>query len=114
MSDRLAELVRQRALVQEHLAWLDREIAQISSQAPSPTTTSTTSASVPSEPHAKSNASSATEAPLAQAEEILEQYRTPPASVHSEVRKGCFLYFAVAFVLLGVAVAILYVTVGSR
>ena len=28
MSDRLAELVRQRALVQEHLAWLDREIAR--------------------------------------------------------------------------------------
>ena len=27
MPDRLAELRRQRALVQEHLAWLEREIA---------------------------------------------------------------------------------------
>jgi hypothetical protein len=27
MSDRLPELRRQRALVAEHLAWLDREIA---------------------------------------------------------------------------------------
>src|SRR6478672_3124092 len=30
MSDRLSELLRQRALVQEHLAWLDRQIADAS------------------------------------------------------------------------------------
>src|SRR5687768_7720154 len=34
MSDRLSELVRQRALVLEHLAWLDREISQASTAAP--------------------------------------------------------------------------------
>src|ERR1041385_8589003 len=28
MSDRLAELRRQRALIAEHLAWLDRQIAE--------------------------------------------------------------------------------------
>jgi hypothetical protein len=34
MSDRLSELVRQRALVLEHLAWLDREISQANAASP--------------------------------------------------------------------------------
>src|SRR5688572_1150485 len=34
MSDRLPELVRQRALMLEHLAWLDREISEANATAP--------------------------------------------------------------------------------
>ena len=34
MSDRFQELLRQRALVQQHLAWLDGEIAEASGSTP--------------------------------------------------------------------------------
>ena len=37
-----------------------------------------------------------------------------PAAVHQDVRKGCFLYFAGAFVVLGIVIAILYFTISSR
>lgn len=36
MPDRLQQLLRQRALLQEHLAWLDREIAEASGAATPP------------------------------------------------------------------------------
>src|SRR5690349_2525236 len=37
--DRLQQLLRQRALLQEHLAWLDREIAAASEGTPPPAPT---------------------------------------------------------------------------
>lgn len=127
MPDRLDELVRQRALVQEHLAWLNREIAAaaeaVKASAPS-------ASPVPSVPIAPASAplhstlpstspalgppvASATATPV-DADEILARYQAKPGSVKQDVRKGCFLYFAGAFVLLGIGVALLYLILSFR
>jgi len=44
----------------------------------------------------------------AEADDILAQYQIPPAAMKEDVRKGCFLYFAAAFVALGLGVTIIY------
>ena len=105
--DRLDDLHRQRALVQEHLAWLDREIAaDKAARRPAPWP--------PSPPHA--SAAPASPSPIAAhadetalvAEAIAKDYLVPSAAVKTDVKKGCFLYFALAFVLLAAGVAGLY------
>ncbi len=116
-SPRLAELRRQRALLEEHLAWLDNEIRITGGgTAPLPATSANETGkqkSLPSSLPASStpglravaaSPSSAGTDPDA----ILDQYRTSPASLQRDVRKGCLLYFVGAFVLLGAAVAALY------
>jgi hypothetical protein len=124
MSDRLAELRRQRALMQEHLAWLDAEIAaaeKSGAETPTPAlvpapglratprVVSLTPAATPkiaAVPTASPAAAPAAIDPLA--DKILEEYRVPEKSLHQDVRKGCFLYFAAALLLLGAAVVGLY------
>lgn len=119
MSDRLAELRRQRALVAEHLAWLDDEIEHASgrSSSPSPTLASTsarpataivTAALKAGVPIAQEAAPLESPAAIASADAILDEYRVAPKALQSDVRKGCLLYFAVAFVLLGLGVIGLY------
>ena len=124
MSDRLAELRRQRALMAEHLAWLDREIAGTGEKAPSvaalsasvpaahhPVAAPTATPTAPADPTpAAATAPATAVAPevAAAADAILEEYRVQPDSVHTDVKKGCFLYFAAAFALLAAVVTILY------
>ena len=117
MSDRLQELLQQRALLQSHLAWLDREIAAASGQktlplsAPADATGRTSSdTSVPppaltSPPPAPINAPTGTDA---EAEQILAHYRLDTTSVRTDVRKGCLLYFFGAFLLLGLVLTAFY------
>ncbi len=140
MSDRLSELLRQRALLQEHLAWLDREIeaaarapgaagpssAPLPRPAPaivpippSPALPSVSVTAIPAAPliaalpaHASNSAAETVVVPGAEA--ILDKYRIEPRSVQQDVRKGCFLYFAAAFVLLGLGVTALYFMISSR
>jgi hypothetical protein len=124
MPDRLAELVRQRALLEEHLAWLNREIdeatrssgANVSSLAlaPPPTarpplppqvsTTLTPSEGARSSVPAQNSPS---------ADDIFAEYRVPPAAMKDSVRKGCLLYFVAGLGLLFVVVAILYFALRS-
>lgn len=121
MSERLAELRRQRALMQEHLAWLDREIAQLErteTRAPLPKPATPTPISVTpaaadpfKQPMLSATQRSSDAVPgtgSASADAILEQYRVEPGSLKSDVRKGCFLYFAAAFVLLALGIAVLW------
>lgn len=147
MSDRLAELRRQRALIHEHLNWLDREIAaaEKSSGSPLPATTPASAAPSPqiTAPAWPAPASPAGGQPLpslrpaepplvisvpepaatpsrllprsfnAPAQPVvpsasLGEYRVSPGAVKEDVRKGCLLYFAAAFVLLFVGVGILW------
>lgn len=154
MSDRLAELRRQRALVEDHLAWLEREIAVAEKAggvglptSPSPAITSTPSgalaqAAAPLRPAPASIAGNQPPAsPLRPAEPplvistpapqptassrlfprtiattqqpalpsaSLGEYRVSPGAVKEDVRKGCLLYFAAAFVLLFIGVGILW------
>ncbi len=141
MSDRLSELLRQRALLHEHLAWLDREIASTErSAAPANAPIITRSvpllivplsgpsalggvggASIPSAPlitaraeSPVSAASSAESVVVPGAEAILDKYRVETGSVQTDVRKGCFVYFAAAFVALALGVALLYFAISSR
>ena len=101
-ADRLAELRHQRALVQEQLVWLDREIAaQTAGQpvaAPPPAAPSLQSISPRAETPRKDAAVDA----------IMDDYRVPPAALHQDVRKGCFVYLAIAVIVLGAVTVGLY------
>lgn len=140
MSDRLRELLRQRALLHEHLAWLDREIREAektpdhsslptgtappapSLPAPLPvpafpapahlhTAPALTAAAIPR--LIAGVAQSSASAPPG-AETILDQYRGDSRNLKQDVRKGCFLYFAAALLLVGLGVTVLYFAIGSR
>ncbi len=121
MADRLAELLRQRALLQEHLAWLDQEIAAASNrvvpaEAPAPVLPVAAPATLPvAAPRPAQAVLSIPSVPAAVppeasplGDDILDQYRVPPQSLQTDVRKGCLLYFAGAFVLLFAVVTVLY------
>ena len=132
MVDRLSELARQRALVSEHLTWLDREIADETVKRLVPNHPGASVSPAPIQPTSVATASLATTTPAAQSAspaaksvstpaagapdtaEILDQYRVAPSSVKQDVRKGCLLYFAAAFVVLALIVAILYFTIGTH
>jgi hypothetical protein len=116
MLDRLADLHRQRALVQEHLDWIDREIirAERQQQAAAPAVPPAEPAlpaavpppaiPPPAAPLPVNPAAVTTPPHLSPADAILEEYRVPSNTLKSDVRKGCLLYFAGAFVLLGLAI----------
>ncbi|HQF39291.1 MAG TPA: hypothetical protein PK322_09265 [Opitutaceae bacterium] len=99
MQDRLAELRRQRALVAEHLVWLDREIAETEGKAsPAPLP-------APTPPPALTAAAvlaKAAEIPPAVAAGASDQPDAPllpepqPTDIKNDVRRGCLLYFALA------------------
>jgi hypothetical protein len=101
VSDRLRELQRQRALVEEQRAWLDREIAKESqtaagSQPPAAPVAPGPIVAVPTE---------------AIADEILAQHHQSAQSAAKDVKRGCYLYFAFAMgavVLFAVAVYLIY------
>ena len=97
MSDRSDQLRRQRDLLREHLAWLEREIAE-------------ESAGAKEEPSAWQAPSFNPPAPVddRDAEAILAEYRTQPASITRNTKLGCILYFVVALVLLVGAVLAFY------
>jgi hypothetical protein len=126
MPDRLSELVRQRALVLEHLAWLEREIAaaQAPPSAPLPPSPPAPLPGFPIPPVPVAAPAAALTAPPdatpsghhlpGEPDAILEQYRVSPTAVKEDVRKGCFLYFVGAFVVVVIVIAILYFAIGSR
>ena len=136
MSDRLQDLLRQRALSQEQLAWLDREIAATSA---ADATTTPTPAPAPrparaplpqpgylaSQPAAiaehqaaaardPATARGENPAVAAAADAILEKYRVQPDSLKTDVRQGCFLYFFGALAVVAVIIAGLYSALSGR
>lgn len=118
MADRVAELLRQRALMQEHLAWLEREIAAAQAasaggQLPEPARTKAVVPAplVPNRPAAPEPlplAAPPASQSIPDPEVLIEEYRVRPDEVHQDVRKGCLLYFVGAFVVLGLVVVGLY------
>lgn len=120
MSDRLADLRRQRALVQEQLNWLDAEIRAAEQRSPAAPVVTATPPGPPPAPKPPVPVSAVTPATVltpppaaasatdAMAEAMLEEYKIPPKALHTDVKKGCLLYFAGAMVLLIVGVAVLY------
>jgi hypothetical protein len=105
MSDRLAELQRQRALAQEQLAWLDREIARESGATAKPLdpviTPATTMPVVGGMPPPR-------DVPGPSPDELLKQYQNSGTSIHREVKRGCLMYFFAAFALLALALVAFY------
>jgi hypothetical protein len=116
MADRLEELRRQRVLVQQHLEWLDREIAAEAGKSKQAETGAKLAAVVtnPTKPTALPAAPGTAPQANPDAEKILDEYRVAPASLHSDVRKGCFLYFAAALAIFFGVVAILYFVLSQR
>ena len=99
---RLDVLRRQRALVQQNLAWLDREIAAEEAQ---------TSSVTPSNPAATPDLAGTAVPPaaaIADADAIIEHNRSGESNLKADVRRGCFLYAAGAFAVLVVGVFLLY------
>jgi len=107
VSDRLSELQRQRALAQEQLVWLDREIAKETGQAPVAAAPAPTAVPAPATPRAAVMDEAAARA----AQEIIAQYEKPAGSLTQDARRGCFLVFFLALgavVLLAVTAYIIY------
>lgn len=128
---RLEQLRRQRALLQEHLAWLDREIAgeMVSGQppgTPEPKPVSGSSGYRPPLPLGTSAASAASSAsatattaispgsgPSVNVEELFNQIRADHSKENTPPSKtGCWIAFAVILLVLigaaGAAIIFLY------
>jgi len=110
MSDRLNELLRQRAIIQEHLTWLDRQIIAesdgISPLAPTPTALSELENGqgqfMPAPPVFTPASMVEATRTEKEAEAILADYKKDSQRQQSDIKRGCFLYFlgALAFVSL--------------
>ena len=100
MSDRLKDLLRQRALAQEQLAWLEGEIARESGAA---APVAPAASRVPPTPAVAPKTAGPAHSE-AEVEAMLAQYRNDPAVLQSNVKRGCFLYFFAALGLLGLTV----------
>jgi hypothetical protein len=121
MSDRLKDLQRQRALAQEQLAWFDREIARESGQAPAtaqpvavPLSAAPPAPSAPVVPSAAVPAAPSAAEAERLADEIIARYKNEHASSPADVKRGCFLYFGLAFLLVAVGLVALYFYSASR
>lgn len=95
--DRLQDLRRQRTLVQEQLAWLDREIAAAAgTAAPHPPAPPPPPQNPPATP------------PVLPADQdmeaILESYRAEASSGPADARRGCYLVFFTGLALVTLAV----------
>jgi hypothetical protein len=100
-SDRLAELSRQRALVAQHLAWIDAELASAgadnSPTAPVSPAPHPSLAETPPPPDDPAIALANT-----RADEIIEKYRATEALDPTAAKRGCLLLLG-TFSLLGAA-----------
>jgi hypothetical protein len=111
MSDRLQELLRQKALLAEHSAWLEREIAVEQAltggnagpalPAPLPLTALMPAAAAP--------APAAGAAAAAEADAILAQYRDAAKDPRQQVKWGCILYVAAGIAVVALAILLIYV-----
>ena len=106
MSDRLADLQRQRALAQEQVAWFDREIARETGQAsvPTPVPAAAPVASVLPRP----TVAASDEATARAAQEIIAQYQASPLTAAKDVKKGCYLWFIFALGVLAICTVGVY------
>ena len=92
MSDRSDELRRQRDLLREHLAWIEREIAaEAQRSGPAPL----------AEPLPQISPSPVEDT---DAEAILSEYRRAGSSISTQTKRGCILYFALALAVFLVAI----------
>lgn len=112
MSKRLPELQRQRALLLEHLAWLDREIATEQASTPQRGATAGTAAPVlPAAPAPSPHpAAGAAPAPAPEIEQIFAAHEQAPGTLQHDARRGCWKAFWIlmlgTLVIVGAAYAL--------
>ncbi|HSI09570.1 MAG: hypothetical protein ACAH89_02020 [Rariglobus sp.] len=99
MSDRLRHLQRQRALLSEHLAWIDSEIAR---ETPAPS--AAPAATTPAESIAPSPSPAASPEVPAEADALIEKYAAQERQNPDDLRRGCLYVFASAVILLAAGV----------
>jgi uncharacterized membrane protein len=130
VSDRLNDLQRQRALAQEQLAWLEREIAREIGATPPPAPPAAPpprpaalAALPPVEAPVMSPAkpaavpAAAPSSPVAEtdAEALLARFKDEAAGTPADAKRGCLVYFSVGMGLLVLGVLAWYfVTVHRR
>lgn len=110
---RLDELRRQRALLSEVLASVDRQIAEEEQSAAAASTPAATapvalhSDELRDETRRDSAASKAPDSPQ-DADAILKEYSVPSGDLQRDVRRGCLVYFAVGCLVFALLVVALY------
>jgi hypothetical protein len=110
MPDRLEILRQQRALVQEQLAWFDREIAALTPIAPgTPAAPASPSpdAATPAVPVAPQATAVRQAAPVSPPLDFPE-YQADPVGMQSAARRGCLMYAGLAFLLLFLGAVAIY------
>ncbi len=111
--DRLAELRRQRALVAQHLAWIDSELFEAEAGQPSaPSAPVAIPAPAvtrpPLLPAAEGNNNPAVTLAHKKAEEIIAQYRATEALDPASTKRGCLLLIGAVFALCGAVLLAIY------
>lgn len=122
MSDRLQELLRQRRLIEEHLAWLNREIGAAAAVnplnnpvPPAPEASDTLSKSLSLiEQTVKAAAPQTAEAPETEIDPLLAPYREEPKNLQQSVKRGCLLYFCAGMGLMLLSVFLVYLHYRNR
>jgi hypothetical protein len=110
VSDRSDELRRQRDLLREHLAWLEREMAKEAGMAPDEGEPRPLAPRI-NPPRISVTASDADR----DAEAILAEFRRSSPAIEQQTKRGCILYFAIIVsVLLAVALGLAYFYTKSR
>ena len=110
--DRLAELRRQRALVAQHLAWIDSELFEAEAGQPSapsaPAAIPAPAGKPPQLPATGNNDNPAVALANAKADEIIERYRATEAPDPGSARRGCLLLIGAMFALGGAVLLAIY------
>ncbi|MDF3059788.1 MAG: hypothetical protein K0R17_4003 [Rariglobus sp.] len=113
MSERLRHLQRQQALLREHLAWIDAEIAREAASAPVPMPAAQPPGTSPPTPipgsaPAPDTANNTTPPAAASADEadvLIQHYARGERQNPADLRRGCLLVFSSALLLLAAGIA---------
>lgn len=100
MSERLRQLQRQQALLREHLAWIESEIAR-ETAAPA-----TTGAPTPAADPTSAARPSPDGPPAHDADALLAHYAAEEKQNPDDLRRGCFIVFFLALALIASAVTV--------
>ncbi len=103
MKNRLESLRAQRALIAQHLSWIDNEIACCGETPPKPE-----NPIIPIQQEPLIEQEKTEEAPDVTLTEFETEFEVRQQSIHNEVRNGIFLYTGIAAALL--ALLVVYVT----
>lgn len=105
MSDRLEEFRRQRALLQEHLAWIDREIAALDGAASG---SNPAAAPRPVVPLASIAPIVRAVTPASAPAPEFPEYEPNAATLQDDTKRGCLVYAAMGLILFFALLAGIY------